>query len=141
MIPDDLRTYFPEFTDVTDPVIQAAINRSLVWIDPTDTSRWAATPALLLEGQANLVAHFIVTSPGPGQAPQRNANDIVSEDRPTLKFTRDAKLLQIQNNDPFTGSTYGQQYVYLRDYIVGKGAFVPAVDMLPGSCPPYLVID
>lgn len=140
MTPDNFRTYLPEFTDVKDPPIAAAIARSLVFIDPTDTSRWAATPALLLEGQANLVAHFIVTSPAAGQAPERNANDIVSEDRPTLKFTRDAKLLQIQNNDPFTGSSYGVQYVYLRDYIVGKGAFVPSVDCLPG-CLPYSVID
>jgi hypothetical protein len=128
MNPDAFRAYFPEFEDVTTPVISAAIARSLVFIDPNDTTRWAASAALLLEGQANLVAHFIVTTPS-GKAPVRGANDIVSEDRPTLKFTRDAKLLQIQNNDPFTGSSYGVQYVYMRDYLVGKGAFVP--DCLP----------
>ena len=125
MTPDDFKAYFPEFEDEETPRIQAAINRSLVFIDPTDTSRWAASAALLLEGQANLVAHYIVTTPS-GKAPVRDANNIVAEDRPSLKITRDATLLRIENNDPFTGSTYGKQYVYLRDYIVGKGAFVPA---------------
>lgn len=135
MTTNDFRTYFPEFQDVAEASVQAAINRSLVFIDPTDTSRWAATPALLLEGQANLVAHFIVTSPvpSPGSVPDRGANNVTSEERPTLKFTRDAKLLQIENNDPFTGSSYGKQYVYLRDYIVGRGGFVPTAECGGGT--------
>lgn len=139
MTPDNFRAYFPEFTDMKDPPIEAAITRSLVFIDPTDTSRWAANAALLLEGQANLVAHYIVTTPAAGKAPVLSANDIVMEDRPTLKMTRDAKLLQQQANDPFTRSSYGLQYVYLRDYIVGKGAFVPSIDCSPSI--PFSVID
>jgi Protein of unknown function (DUF4054) len=127
--PEEFIAYFPEFADVPKPQIVAALARSAVWIDPTDTSRWAASTALLNEGTANLVAHLIVTSPAAGKAPFRDAGDIVAEDRPTLKITRDSKRLQAIANDPFSGSQYGVQYVYLRDYIVGKGAFVP-------SCPP-----
>ena len=109
MTPADIRTAFPQFADQTDGVINAAIAAAAPFFEAP-----ARYGDFLADAQGNCVAHFIVMrQPDVGTTP--GTNDATSEDRASLKVTRDASLLQRQAVDPFMRTSYGQMYCYYRD--------------------------
>lgn len=116
----DLRAAFPNFVDLTDAVINPAITAAGPFFN--DPGRYAE---FLVDAQLNCVAHFVLIR-NPTRGTDRGANDITMEDRPTLKFSRDAKLLQRQASDPFQMTDYGRMYAYYRDR-AGLGGAAAAI--------------
>lgn len=116
MTPAAFRLLFPAFIDATDTEINAAIALSTPYFN---VGRWGE---FYQQGLTNFIAHEIVIALSDDMS--QAANDILSEDRPTLKFTRDSALLNLQAKDPFMRTKYGQKYQSLVRTYVGVGAMV-----------------
>lgn len=133
--PADIRTAFPQFVTLTDAVIAPAIAMATPFFE--DPNRYGD---FLANAQNYCVASFIVDNPppAPGQPSAnlgRGANDWTSEDRETLKVTRDAAIVRTQSVDPFMGNRYGQWFRYFQR-MAGLGgvaavASCAALDSLP----------
>lgn len=116
MTPAAFRLLFPAFDEATDTEINAAIALSPPYFN---VARWGS---FYQQGLSNFVAHEIVIALSDDMS--QSANDILAEDRPTLKFTRDSALLNLQAKDPFQRTKYGQKYQSLVRSFVGVGAMV-----------------
>ena len=116
MTPAAFRALFPAFVDATDDEINAALALAPPYFN---VARWGG---FYTEGLGNFVAHKIVV--GRSDSTDLVANDLTAEDRPTIKFTRDPKLLQGQADDEFERTKFGQRYRQMSRKYVGVGALV-----------------
>lgn len=112
--PDQIRAAFPQFVDLSDAVINAAIG--LATPEFNDPGRYGD----YLANAQNYCVAFFVAENQPDRGLDRGTNDMVSEKRATLEIHRDPKLVEGQANDPFMKNSYGQMYRYYQS-LAGMG--------------------
>lgn len=107
------RAQFPEFSYVTDAVIQNWITKATPFFDPI---RW---DDLLNLGVMYWVAHQITLA--TANATQPLTDDSTMQKAGDVSYQRDSRLVNAQAEDPYMRTTYGQMYRYYMRY-VGAGA-------------------
>lgn len=107
------RAMFPEFANTADSVIQAWIANATPFFN---VCRW---DDLLAIGVCNWVAHQITLA--AANAAQPLTDDTTMQKAGPLQYSRDAKLVNAEAENPYLRTTYGQQYLYYMRF-VGAGA-------------------
>jgi len=115
----DWKACFPfgEFAAITDDQFAAAVLRA----DPFfDVDRWGAD---YTAGYSNCVAHFIVIlqAQATKSITQESAGDVSARSiSGAVSMARDSQMVNREASDHFMRTSYGQQYVSLRNG-VGSG--------------------
>lgn len=120
MTPSEFKAAFPdgEFNSLTDQYIQTFLTRAANQMNEARWGRWYS------EGLANCTAHFIVRSKSQAaKSLAPDAGDVTEKHVGPVGLSKDGQLLNAQARDPFMSTTYGQQYVFLRQ-LVGTGGAV-----------------
>ena len=107
LTPTQFTDAFPVFKDSDATLVAAAIGAATPFFN--DPDRYGD---FLAAAQGNLVAHFVLISQPEGNSPKAGANDAIGEDRPTVKITRAAALLERQYVEPFESTSYGRMFLY-----------------------------
>lgn len=113
---DDFRTQFPELSAYTD----AQVNQWLAQSTPFfNLQRW---DDMLFLGMLYWTAHMLVLSKLITTQPQ--IDDSISKKVGDIMKTRSDKLVQMQADNPYYRTTYGQQYLLYQGLIGVGGAAV-----------------
>jgi len=116
MTPAEFQTAFPQFENVEVPILQRHIDAA----DPYfDVSRWGDFYA---RGLGNFVAHNVEMELrkrgiSPGGA---TANDAIEKQVGSVRVRRSDKLVEMQAQNPYLKTEYGQIYWQLAEQ-VGMG--------------------
>lgn len=116
MTPAEFQTAFPQFENVEVPILQRHIDDA----DPFfDVSRWGDKYA---RGFGNFVAHHLeLELRKRGVAPgTSSANDATEKQVGSVRIRRSDKLVEMQAQNPFLKTEYGQIYWQLAEQ-VGAG--------------------
>lgn len=132
MTPGDFTTAFPAFKDVDVSVIAAAIADSAPFFE--DPTRYGD---FLAPAQNYCVAFFVFLRLPTADDPQSNPGNVVSEDRPTIKFTRSEKLLERAYVEPFESNQYGRMFLYYQRLAGIGGAAAAGCDSAYPLTGPY----
>ncbi|MES2587005.1 MAG: DUF4054 domain-containing protein [Pseudomonadota bacterium] len=115
MTPTDFKALFPEFSTVTDTVLQAQLDMAL---PSFNLSRWGD---YLDEGMGSYVAHSLVLR--GIQAVNGVSTDFNMKKVGDVQVQSSDLMLQKKAENPFMRSLYGQRYLYLVK-IIGAGHLI-----------------
>lgn len=111
----DFRALFPELaTSVADTQFQFWLTQSAPIFDQ---DRW---DDLLFLGMLYWIAHSATL--GSANATQQTFDDSTTKKVGDIMKSRSDKLMQLQADNPYYRTTYGQQYLYYQQ-LVGMGGF------------------
>lgn len=121
MTPAEFKVWFPEFTSEDDERVQLFLDNSDPWFN---TSRWGA---FYPEGVANFVAHQLTLANWNARNATKGrqmASNLSKEKAGEVEVMYDAALLDMQANNPYMRTTYGQRYYQLAQMIGTGGVAV-----------------
>ena len=115
----EFKAFFPfgEFDAITDTQFAVAVERADLYFD---LDRWGDS---YKAGFANCAAHFLVLlqSQATKSIKQESAGDVAARSiSGAVSMSRDSQMINREASDPFMRTSYGQQYISLRD-AVGMG--------------------